>query len=129
MGGIVMRKIKKLNSKWQNGKRHRAKHQNISANIYLFSFSSALASSFAGASLYSYSFIHSFSPHSFRIFYAGLFVCLLACFTGSLDVSRYLLHYLHLPLTLLLNVSIVVYSFAHFFLHCTGLLLSATITI
>lgn len=33
-----MRKIKKLNSKWQNGKSTvRAKQQNISANIYLYS--------------------------------------------------------------------------------------------
>lgn len=106
--------------------RARSQQHNISANIYLFSFSLVcLAFSFAGASLHS--FVHSFifSPFILCVYFT------LACLLVYLPVLQVrwmfavfhaISYYLHLPLAL--RVSIVVYSFARFFLHCTGLLFS-----
>lgn len=114
-----MRKIKKLNSKWQNGKScltiARAKQAKylcqyllilvwIVFSVLAYLLSCSLAGWLAGWLAVSLHFIHFLSPIHFCIFYAGLFVCLLAYLpvlhTGWLNVSC--------SLTRLLNRSLAV---------------------
>lgn len=107
--------------------RARSQQHNISANIYLFSFSSVcLAFSFAGASLHS--FVHSFIFSPFILCVYFTLACLLVYLPvlqvrWMFPVFHAISYYLHLPFARSERFYCGLFV-CTFFLHCTGLLFS-----